>query len=227
MSSVDFGAASTASVGLGGGGGRGRGGRGGKGHYTPKVGVVSLSFGALTFVRSSHFRPRSELTFSQGDFVTSTTLAIEAKKTNTADVQHVVAEHPVRRQIIWRKNRETDLSKHGSYGIAVEVQARGNHNATPCNSCARGAGPFKTGCVSFSSGYGPGNKIPFGGACANCFWGGQGGRCTLRVGGGKFPSSFPLLLSRTDLWELAPVFVRAPCIKTRPVRTPISGQVST
>ncbi|OBT60263.1 hypothetical protein VE03_10510, partial [Pseudogymnoascus sp. 23342-1-I1] len=121
MSSVDFRAGSTASGGLGGGdggrrggrgggSGRGRGGRGGRGHYTPK-----------------------------GDFVTSTTLAIEAKKTNTADVQHIVAEHPVRRQIVWRKNRETDLSKHGSYGIAVELQARGNDNATPCNSCARGA----------------------------------------------------------------------------------------
>jgi hypothetical protein len=207
MSSDDFAAGSTASGGLGGGdggrrggrgGGRGRGGRGGKGHYTPKV-------CDSTFVRSSHFRPefslssRSELTFSQGDFVTSTTLAIEAKKTNTADVQHVVAEHPVRRQIIWRKNREADLSKHHSYGIAVEIQARGNHNAAPCNSCARGAGPFDTGCVSFSSGYGPGAKVPFGGACANCFWGGQGGRCTLRVGGGRFPSSFSLLLSRTNL----------------------------
>ncbi|OAF54303.1 hypothetical protein VC83_06610 [Pseudogymnoascus destructans] len=112
-------------------------------------------------------------------------MAIEAKKTATADVQHVMAEFPVRRQIVWRKNRETDLSKHGSYGIAVEVQARGNDNATPCNSCARGAGPFETGCVSFSSGYGPGNKVPFGGACANCFWGGQGGRCTLRVGGAR------------------------------------------
>ncbi|OBT41074.1 hypothetical protein VE00_10301 [Pseudogymnoascus sp. WSF 3629] len=136
--SVDFRAGSTASGGLGGaggsggrgggrggrGGGGGRGGRGGKGHYTPK-----------------------------GDFVTSTTLAIEAKKTNTADVQHVVAEHP-----------------HHSYGIAVEIQARGNHNATPCNSCARGAGPFDTGCVSFSSGYGLGTK---------------GGRCTLRVGGAR------------------------------------------
>ncbi|OBT60051.1 hypothetical protein VE03_10518, partial [Pseudogymnoascus sp. 23342-1-I1] len=98
-------------------------------------------------------------------------------------LQHVMAEFPVRRQIVWRKNRETYLSKHGSYGIAVELQARGNDNATSCNSCTRGAGPFETGCVSFSSGYGPGNKVPFGGACANCFWGGQGGRCTLRVGG--------------------------------------------
>ncbi|OBT81799.1 hypothetical protein VE02_10205 [Pseudogymnoascus sp. 03VT05] len=55
------------------------------------------------------------------DFVTKTTLAIEAKKTNTADVQHVVAEYPVQRQMKWRPNRETDLSKHGSYGIAVEM----------------------------------------------------------------------------------------------------------
>ncbi|OBT60368.1 hypothetical protein VE03_10486 [Pseudogymnoascus sp. 23342-1-I1] len=76
-SSVDFRAGSTTlgrlgggdgrrRGGRGGGSGRGRGGRGGRGHYTPK-----------------------------GDFVTSTTLAIEAKKTNTADVQHVVAKHPV------------------------------------------------------------------------------------------------------------------------------------
>lgn len=178
------------------------------------------------FVRSSYLR--TELTFSQGDFVTSTTLAIEAKKTTSADVQHVVAEYPVRRQIIWRKNRETDLSKHSSYGIAVEMQARGDLNTTPCNSCARGAGPFDTGCASFSAGYGPGMKVPFGGACANCFWGGQGGRCTLRVGGGKFP--FSLLsspFSCTDLWELALAFVRAPCTKTRPVRTRTLGQVST
>ncbi len=147
------------------------------------------------FLRSEPLR--TVLTCAQNDFVTGTTVAIEAKKTATADMRYVEAEHPVRRQIIWRKNRETDLARHPSYGIAVEMQARGNLNATPCNSCARGAGPFETGCVSFSTGYGPENKVPFGGACANCFWGGQGGRCTLRVGGGKFPSlpfsSFPSL----------------------------------
>ncbi|OBT84924.1 hypothetical protein VE02_06637 [Pseudogymnoascus sp. 03VT05] len=134
--SVDFRAGSTASRGLGGGGGGrrggrggGRGGRGGKDHYTPK-----------------------------NDFVTSTTVAIEAKKTATADLRHIKAKHPVRRQLIWRKNRETNLARHPSYGIAVEMQARGNLNATPCNSCSQGAGPFETGCASFSAGYSPKNK---------------------------------------------------------------------
>ncbi|KFY31379.1 hypothetical protein V493_01166 [Pseudogymnoascus sp. VKM F-4281 (FW-2241)] len=140
-SSVDFRAGSTASRAGGGrggrGGGRGRGGCGGsKGHYKPK-----------------------------DNFTTSTTQAIEAKKTATADIQHITSNYPVRNQIIWRKNRETDLSRH--------------------ISCACGAGPFESGCISFSAGYGPGDKVPFGGACANCFWGGQGGRCSLRVGGAR------------------------------------------
>lgn len=102
-------------------------------------------------------------------------------------------------QIIWRPNRETDLSKHTSYGIAVELQARGNLNEPACNSCTRGAGPFSTGCVSFAAEYGPGRKVPFGGSCANCFWGGQGGRCSLRVGGGKFSLLSSLLFSSSLL----------------------------
>lgn len=63
-------------------------------------------------------------------------MAIEAKKTVTADMQYIMDTFPVRNQITWRGNRETDLAKHTSYGIAVEMQARGNINATPCNSCA-------------------------------------------------------------------------------------------
>jgi hypothetical protein len=59
MSSVDLRAGSATLGGRGGGGGRG--GRGGKGHYTPKVGGVPFSFGVLTFVRSSHFRPEFSL----------------------------------------------------------------------------------------------------------------------------------------------------------------------
>lgn len=107
----------------------------------------------------------------------------------TADMQHITNNFPVRNQIIWRPNRQKDLATHSSYGIAVELQARGNLNEPSCNSCTRGAGPFATGCVSFSAEYGPSKKVPFGGSCANCFWGGQGGRCSLRVGGGKFSLS--------------------------------------
>ncbi|KFY83145.1 hypothetical protein V498_08275, partial [Pseudogymnoascus sp. VKM F-4517 (FW-2822)] len=152
----------------------GRGGRGGgKGHYTPKV-CYSPS-------EASSY----ETDFSWGDFVTNTTQALEAKKTMTADLRHIEAEYPVARQLRWRPKRETDLARHPSYGIAAEMQARGNNNATPCNSCSRDAGPFDTGCVSFSRAYGPDGKVPFGGACANCFWGGQGSRCSLRVGGAR------------------------------------------
>ncbi|OBT39548.1 hypothetical protein VE00_10659 [Pseudogymnoascus sp. WSF 3629] len=75
MSLVDFAIGSTTLGGLRGGNGRrhdsrgsrhGHRGCGGKGYYTPK-----------------------------GNFVTSTTLAIKAKKTNTTNVQHVITKHPV------------------------------------------------------------------------------------------------------------------------------------
>ncbi|OBT74289.1 hypothetical protein VF21_07379 [Pseudogymnoascus sp. 05NY08] len=108
-----------------------------------------------------HYKPKN-------DFTTSTTQAIEAKKLATADMQYITNNFP-----------------HTSYGIAVELQARGNINEPPYNSCNRGAGPFATGCISFSAEYGPGKKVPFGGSCANCFWGGQGGRCSLRVSGAR------------------------------------------
>lgn len=113
-------------------------------------------------------------------------MAVGAKKMTTADLVHVQAAHPVQRQLVWRPTREKDLALHGSYGLAAEIQMRGTLNATPCRSCAQGAGPFGNGCVSFWSGYGREGKIPFGGACACCFWGGQGSRCSLRAGGGKF-----------------------------------------
>ena len=72
-----------------------------------------------------------------------------------------------------------------------------------------GAGPFSTGCVSFAAEYGPGRKVLFRGSCANCFWVGQGGRCSLRVGGGKFSLLSSLLFSSSLLILTARSCVRS------------------
>ena len=108
----------------------------------------------------------------------------------TRDITHVREKHPVRREIKWNANRQLDPSKHSSYPGAIEMQLRGNLNRDPCASCSKGAGPFADGCVSFRDTDAPENngRVPFGGSCANCFWGGQGSRCTLRVGGRKYSS---------------------------------------
>ena len=106
----------------------------------------------------------------------------------TKDLAHIQSEHPVRRELVWKENRERPANTHPLYPPAIELQLRGNANNPPCNSCARGAGPFANGCVSFhqADAADNGGKVPFIGACANCYWGGQGPRCSLRVGGRTF-----------------------------------------
>lgn len=105
------------------------------------------------------------------------------------DLAHIQSQHPVRRELKWKENREKSPDAHPSYPLAVEIQLRGNPNNPPCDSCIRSAGPFANGCVSFGREDAADNngRIPFAGVCANCFWGGQGSRCSLRVGGRKSP----------------------------------------
>jgi len=73
------------------------------------------------------------------------------------------------------------FKSHSSYGPSLVIQSLGSLNAQPCRSCANGAGVFD-GCVSFQD-YAPSEMKLFRGTCANCFWGGQGRRCSLREGG--------------------------------------------
>ena len=104
----------------------------------------------------------------------------------------------VRRELHWRPGRITDPRKspvdfndHESYPNAVMLQIHGleNKDSAACVSCQRNGGPFDE-CVSFD----PNEEFPdrlagedplFNGVCGNCFWGGQGSGCSLRVSGSK------------------------------------------
>ena len=87
----------------------------------------------------------------------------------------------MKREPRFRLGCEKELSSHVSYAGAFEIQSRGDTNNTPCSSCARNSGPFSNGCVSFEKRND--GKALFNGVCGNCFWGGQGRRCTYRTGG--------------------------------------------
>jgi hypothetical protein len=69
--------------------------------------------------------------------------------TASKDLVHIQSQHPVRRELKWKENREKSPDAHPLYPLAVEIQLRGNPNNPPCDSYVRSAGPFANGCVSF------------------------------------------------------------------------------
>jgi Protein of unknown function (DUF3716) len=103
----------------------------------------------------------------------------------TQELLSIRASIPVRNQIAFKDGREQPLTKHSLYIPAAEIQLRGVLNSVPCASCQKGAGPFEGGCISFTNEDGQNGEAPYKGSCGNCYWGGQGYRCTLRVGGGE------------------------------------------
>lgn len=117
---------------------------------------------------------------------------------------------PVRNQVIFKKGRELNLANHSSYRPASEIQLRGRSNPAPCGSCVKGNGPFEGGCISFGNEDGVDGKAPFKGVCGNCFWGGQGYRCSLRSGGGTYIPRFPR--TYTDRSKVSPRSRRAPAV---------------
>jgi hypothetical protein len=69
-----------------------------------------------------------------------------------------------------RSNKTLDLLRP-SNREAYLAQCVGAVSATPCKSCSKGLGPWKQCCV----------VVDFlRGSCANCHYGGEGKRCSLR-----------------------------------------------
>jgi hypothetical protein len=81
---------------------------------------------------------------------------------------------------------KVDLTEHYTYEPATLAQTRGTLRADRCTSCAKGNGRFVSCCSFDLSHGGPRAKkgIPLLlGACGNCYWGGQAGRCSFKIGG--------------------------------------------
>jgi len=68
--------------------------------------------------------------------------------------------------------------------------------------------------VSFVDEDGSDGKAPFKGACGNCFWGGQGYRCSLRAGGGTYNLTHvrDALVSHTNRSKVSPRSRRSPVV---------------
>jgi hypothetical protein len=80
-----------------------------------------------------------------------------------------------------RSSKTLDLLRH-SNREAYLTQCVGAVSPTPCKSCSKGLGPWKQCCVA--AGF-------LRGSCANCHYGGEGKRCSLRPGKLiQFPSTF-------------------------------------
>jgi hypothetical protein len=80
-----------------------------------------------------------------------------------------------------RSNKTLDLLRP-SNREAYLTQCVGAVSAAPCKSCSKGLGPWKQCCVA--AGF-------LRGSCANCHYGGEGKRCSLRPGKLiQFPSTF-------------------------------------
>jgi hypothetical protein len=71
-----------------------------------------------------------------------------------------------------RSDKTLDLLR-SSNREAYLVQCVGVLQATPCKSCSKGLGPWKQCCVVADF---------LRGSCANCHYGGEGKRCSLRPG---------------------------------------------
>ncbi|KAL2076001.1 hypothetical protein VTL71DRAFT_944 [Oculimacula yallundae] len=104
---------------------------------------------------------------------------------------------PVQREAEPAKENILALKNNQSYSQSGIIQTYGKLNSGNdiCGCCAKvfAAGRTRTwkGCVSFpvrldypDRKYG---SVPFLGQCANCHWGSQGYKCSLRVGGVKVP----------------------------------------
>ncbi|KAH8725820.1 hypothetical protein GQ44DRAFT_771775 [Phaeosphaeriaceae sp. PMI808] len=83
---------------------------------------------------------------------------------------------PQQRLIQLREGRYCELAKRAVNIEAVMLQAVGENQKPPCKSCTNEAGPF-TVCVSI-----PGVCKN---TCANCHYGSEGTRCTLREAYGE------------------------------------------
>ena len=104
-------------------------------------------------------------------------------------------EFPFQREAEPAKESILALKNNPSYSQSGIIQSYGRENFGDdiCSCCAGvfASGRTRTwkGCVSFPTDLTypdrPDGSIPFLGQCANCHWGSQGWKCSLRIGGGK------------------------------------------
>ena len=102
----------------------------------------------------------------------------------TTSAQTVLAAAPATRVPVLRPSTGTPRALNlvrPSNREAYLAQATGVVSAAPCGHCARGVGPW-TECVVVAQ--------LFGGSCANCHYGGEGVRCSLRPGKYFYPFLF-------------------------------------
>ncbi|PVH86479.1 hypothetical protein DL98DRAFT_567352 [Cadophora sp. DSE1049] len=104
---------------------------------------------------------------------------------------------PFQREAEPAKENILALKNNPSYSQSGIIQSYGKENLGDdiCSCCAGvfASGRSRTwkGCVSFPIDLTypdrPDGSVPFLGQCANCHWGSQGWKCSLRVGGVKVP----------------------------------------
>lgn len=104
-------------------------------------------------------------------------------------------EFPFQREAEPAKESILALKNNPSYSQSGIIQSYGRENFGDdiCSCCAGvfASGRTRTwkGCVSFPIDLTypdrPDGSVPFLGQCANCHWGSQGWKCSLRIGGGK------------------------------------------
>ncbi|KAK0127159.1 hypothetical protein ONS96_006712 [Cadophora gregata f. sp. sojae] len=116
-------------------------------------------------------------------------------------------DFPFQREAVPARDSILALKNNPSYSQSGIIQSYGKVNLGDdvCSCCARVFASGRTrswkGCVSFPidlkyPGRAPGS-VPFLGQCANCHWGSQGWKCSLRVGGVKEPPR----RQRADLFQ--------------------------
>ena len=107
----------------------------------------------------------------QAEFPGALATRAEALPAGPSAAMTALAALPRVRGIVLRPSRAVNWAR-GVNQEAVLAQTRGAPPPTPCASCARGAGPFTT-CVVVAE--------RLGGSCANCHYGSEGTRCSLRA----------------------------------------------
>ncbi|KAH7342453.1 hypothetical protein BKA65DRAFT_291985 [Rhexocercosporidium sp. MPI-PUGE-AT-0058] len=114
---------------------------------------------------------------------------------------------PLQREAEPAKENILALKNNQTYSQSGIIQSYGKLNLGDdiCGCCARvfALGRTRTwrGCVSFPIDLEypgrPEGSVPFQGQCANCHWGSQGWKCSIRVGGVKIPPRH----RRADLFQ--------------------------
>jgi hypothetical protein len=96
--------------------------------------------------------------------------ALPATSAKPSGAITALSKMPAARRADARTTKALDLQR-SSNREAYLAQCVGAVQTAPCKSCLKGQGPWK-GCVLVS-----GFLV---GSCANCHYGGEGGRCSLR-----------------------------------------------